>query len=80
MVGAQNAGKSSLINRLSKRYGGPGPADGGPLASHLPGTTLGAGGRGAGDGLCSIQFTRLFLCIRRSSWFRVRYECFTFAF
>ena len=43
MVGAQNAGKSSLINRLSKRYGGPGPDDGGPLASHLPGTTLGVG-------------------------------------
>lgn len=41
VVGAQNAGKSSLINRLSKRYGGPGPSDGGPLASHLPGTTLG---------------------------------------
>jgi len=40
-VGAQNAGKSSLINRLSKRYGGPGEADGGPIASHLPGTTLG---------------------------------------
>ena len=41
VVGAQNAGKSSLINRLSKKYGGPGPEDGGPLASHLPGTTLG---------------------------------------
>jgi ribosome biogenesis GTPase A len=39
VVGAQNSGKSSLINRLSKLYGGPG--DGGPLASHLPGTTLG---------------------------------------
>ena len=41
VVGAQNAGKSSLINRLSKRYGGPGPDEGGPLASHLPGTTVG---------------------------------------
>jgi ribosome biogenesis GTPase A len=41
VVGAQNAGKSSIINRLSKRYGGPGPEDGGPLASHLPGTTIG---------------------------------------
>ena len=44
VVGAQNAGKSSLINRLSQKFG-----DGellekttaGPLASHLPGTTLG---------------------------------------
>jgi len=41
VVGAQNAGKSSLINRLSKKYGGPGPDEGGPLASHVPGTTLG---------------------------------------
>ena len=41
MVGAQNAGKSSIINRLSRMYGGPGPEDGGPLASHLPRTTLG---------------------------------------
>lgn len=41
VVGAQNAGKSSLINRLSKRHGGPGHDEGGPLASHLPGTTLG---------------------------------------
>ena len=41
VVGAQNAGKSSLINRLSKRYGGPGEEDGGPIASPLPGTTLG---------------------------------------
>ena len=41
VVGAQNAGKSSIINRLSRMYGGPGPEDGGPLASHLPGTTLG---------------------------------------
>ena len=41
VVGAQNAGKSSLINRLSKRYGGPDETEGGPLASHLPGTTLG---------------------------------------
>lgn len=49
VVGAQNAGKSSLINRLSAKYdkdgsiagdvnGGPGV---GPIASHLPGTTLG---------------------------------------
>jgi len=41
VVGAQNAGKSSLINRLSQRYGGPGEEDGGPIASPLPGTTLG---------------------------------------
>ena len=41
VVGAQNVGKSSLINRLSRRFDGPGPEDGGPLASHLPGTTLG---------------------------------------
>ncbi len=41
VVGAQNAGKSSLINRLSQRYGGPGEEDGGPIASVLPGTTLG---------------------------------------
>ena len=50
VVGAQNAGKSSLINRLSQKFdvdgkgirgdvnGGPGV---GPIASHLPGTTLG---------------------------------------
>ena len=43
VVGAQNAGKSSLINRLSKKYGGPGPEDGGPLASHLPGHHPGRG-------------------------------------
>ena len=41
VVGSQNAGKSSLINKLSVRYGGPGEEDGGPVASHLPGTTLG---------------------------------------
>jgi ribosome biogenesis GTPase A len=41
VVGAQNAGKSSLINRLSSKYGGPGEEDGGPIASPLPGTTLG---------------------------------------
>ena len=47
VVGAQNAGKSSLINRLSQKFG-DGAFDGaanapaaGPLASHLPGTTLG---------------------------------------
>ena len=50
VVGAQNAGKSSLINRLSQKYGGGvddvtrdvngGPGLG-PIASHLPGTTLG---------------------------------------
>jgi len=41
VVGAQNAGKSSLINRLSRRYDGPGEEDGGPITSALPGTTLG---------------------------------------
>ena len=52
VVGAQNAGKSSLINRLSQKYGKvngsndvtwdvSGGAGVGPLASHLPGTTLG---------------------------------------
>ena len=51
VVGAQNAGKSSLINRLSQKYGGGGVDDItkdvnggpglGPIASHLPGTTLG---------------------------------------
>ena len=51
VVGAQNAGKSSLINRLSQKYGGGGVDDVtrdvnggpglGPIASHLPGTTLG---------------------------------------
>ena len=41
VVGAQNAGKSSLINRLSSRYDGPTDKTGGPLASHVPGTTIG---------------------------------------
>ena len=52
VVGAQNAGTSSLINRLSQKYGKvngsndvtwdvSGGAGVGPLASHLPGTTLG---------------------------------------
>lgn len=40
VVGAQNAGKSSLINALSAHYYGD-AFRAGPVASHVPGTTLG---------------------------------------
>ena len=41
VIGAQNAGKSSLINALAAHYYGPrSAAGGGPVASHVPGTTL----------------------------------------
>jgi ribosome biogenesis GTPase A len=40
VVGAQNAGKSTLINALSAHYYGDG-FQAGPVASHVPGTTLG---------------------------------------
>ncbi len=40
VIGAQNAGKSSLINALSTHYYGA-AFKAGPVASHVPGTTLG---------------------------------------